>query len=128
MSGDRVIEFAVAGFADRNHQWIGGRSYRGEIHTGDVFQSIFRYEFSNEVSKPIRVAWRRVELTIRSIEAYGRKLRSLPEGMSGQLFFEQADWADLREGDVLCSSEPPTGQLPSFNKASRPTCRRTSSD
>ena len=83
-------EFIVSGIVEGSSGFLHviGRCGDKQINVGDVFESIYHYEYSSEpsgreIAKPVVDS--RVRLVVEMASAYGRELPFLGEGMTGRL-------------------------------------------
>jgi hypothetical protein len=103
---DRKIEFSADGIivGKPGQLRIIGRCCEDPVRIGDAFESVYDYQYSvdsdgHELARRVNPV--AVRLRIVGIEAYGRELESLGEGMTGALDLEGSGQELVHPGLVL---------------------------
>lgn len=109
---NKGAEFIVDGFVQGDVCSILGRCGDFPIHVGNVFDAVMRYKprrTADELATPpVREIEKPASIRVVGVEAYGRSLKCLGEGMTGMLRVEGDGLQHLGPGWILGRRSDPT--------------------
>jgi hypothetical protein len=107
-----ALEFIIVGVAQSGKERLTliGRNGDASVRLGDTFDSLIRYKrrkFPEEMGdESVKLAEMPVSLRVVDIQAYGRQMQSLGQGMTGSLAVEGEGIGSMAPGWVLACGTP----------------------
>jgi len=94
-----IIDAIVTG--ESGHHTLIGRCGDAPIRVGDEFHSVYRYDDATAGNSASRVDERAVVVIVNQIQAYGKRLDVLGQGMTGSCVVSGTNLEKLAAGMVL---------------------------